>query len=878
MIDTSIKKVKSLLVLCLLYIGFFSPALGATSYIVRDIQVIGNTLVDQDILISLSGLQEGATIHPSSGQISDAIRKIAKHDGIKSVEIHLSNVDDANTLATFIIHVEEYPTLSNYLVEGLTKKEQKTLFEKVSIQNNAALSPLFLHETSNKIKQKFLEEGLRDVQVSMELTPNKELAGKETLKIKVNKGPKITVHKIMFEGNKHSDAGLLIYNMKELKEASRFTLVKDMLKQIITLAPIRKEGVLLRLPKTMDEVIRYFSTHVSLFSSVFTQNKYLKAKENLILFYQSKGFRDACILEERLSCASPGKLNIYLKIQEGKQYTVRSIKWIGNYLHTDQELNNLLNLKDKKVYDPVYINSRLNPGMADETINDLYTNNGYLFFRAEAVEVGIEDNQVDLEIRIHEGRQATINQVNIVGNTMTHDYVIRRELLTLPGEKFSRRRLSESLRNLAMLGFFKLEKLIPEVEPDEAKGTVDITYSVVEQPRFDVRLNAGYSGGITFDLTLGSNNISLKNLFTGKVPFGAAQHCHLKASLNGKNYRDFSLSFQEPWLWLGESRYLLALSVNSSYKNMEGSMPSQLDRLMNTGLFPFAALGHDKSFIHSTGARIGLGKKLARYWESHMGIDYHYHAYKNYELLEHRKKRSGALHDLSFDFSLAHNSLNDLNFPTKGWSLSNTLTLTPPYALFGYAQSEKSVIPRFKEFGKFMVDFSFFQCLPGDFVLNLRGHAGFLTSLSKKKIGIFDRFHLGGTSSSSDANALLGGDFIPLRGYPDGSLTPKYYKTNIQGGVLFNKFVSELRYPIVIAPTCIYLLGFIEMGDSWLNYNNYNLFAMKKSIGGGVRVTLPVSFIPMIGLDVAYRLDSVKGISSRNSPVEFHFTFGPSTR
>ncbi|WP_339044203.1 BamA/OMP85 family outer membrane protein [Cardinium endosymbiont of Tipula unca] len=877
MIDTSIKKVKGFLVLCFLYVGFFSPAIGVTSYMVRNIQVIGNTLVDQDILIALSGLQEGATIHPSSGQISDAIRKIAKHDGIKSVEIHLSDIDDANALATFVIHIEEYPELSNYFVEGLTKKEQKTLFEKVTIQDHAALSPLFIHETTNKIKQNFLEDGFRDVQVSMECIPNKEL-GKATLKIKVNKGSKLTINKIIFEGNEYMDHDLLIYNMKELKEAPRFTLIKDMLKQIVTLAPIRKEGILLKLPKTMDEVMRYFSTHVSLFSSVFTQSKYLKAKENLILFYQSKGFRDACILEERLSYVSPGKLNLYLKIEEGKRYTVRNIKWIGNYLHTDQELSNLLNLKDQKVYDPVYINSRLNPGIVDLTISDLYTNNGYLFFRAEAIEIGIEDNQVDLEIRIHEGRQATISQVGIVGNTMTHDYVTRRELLTLPGEKFSRRCLSESLRNLAMLGFFKPEKLIPEVEPDEAKGTVAITYSVVEQPRFDVKLNANYSEGVMFELMLGSNNVSLKNLFTGNLPFGAAQKFHVMASLKGKNYRSFSLSFEEPWLWLGASRYLLSLSVDSSYKNIEDSIPSQLDRLMDTGLFPYAELGHEKSLVHSKGVRIALGKKLTRYWENHMGIDYHHHTYKNYELLEHRKKRSGVLHNLSFDFSLVHNSLNDLNFPTRGWSLSNFLTLTPPYAFFGHTQSEKSVIPRLKEFGKFMVDFSFFQCLPGDFILNLRGHAGFLTSLSKKQIGAFERFHLGGTSGTSEANALLGGDFISLRGYPDGSLTPKHYKTNIQGGVLFNKFVSELRYPVVLAPTCIYLLGFIEMGDSWLNYSNYNLLAMKKSVGGGVRVILPISLIPMIGLDVAYRLDAVKGMNNRNSPVEFHFTFGPSTR
>ncbi|TDG95765.1 BamA/OMP85 family outer membrane protein [Cardinium endosymbiont of Culicoides punctatus] len=881
MIDKSIGKVKRLLVLLFLYmVGFSSPVIGATSYIVRNVQVVGNTFIDKDILISLSGLQEGITIHPSSGQISNAIRKIAKHNGVKSVEIHLSDIDDTTGLATFIIHVEEYPVLSNYIIEGLKKKEQKTLLEKITINNEVALSPLFLHETATKIKQNFLEEGFGNVQVSMDLISKKEIEGKATLKIHINKGPKITINKIIFEGNEHIDTSLLIYNMKKIKEAPRFTLVKDVLKNIITLAPIRKRGILLELPKTMDEVMRYFSTHVSFSSSVFTQEKYLEAKENLILFYQSKGFRDVRIVEEQLSHISPNKLNIHIKIQEGKQYTVRSVKWVGNYLHSDQELDQLLHLQNGKVYDPVYINSRLNPGVTDKTINDLYTDNGYLFFRAEAVEVGIEDNQVDLEIRIHEGRQATINQIHIVGNTITHDYVIRRELLTLPGEKFSRRYIMGSLRNLVMLDLFKPEKLIPEIEPDEVRETVDITYSVVEKPKFDVNLKANYSEGIVFELVLGSNNISLGNLFTGKLPLGAAQHFHLTISFNGKNYRNLSFSFQEPWLWLGDSRYLFSLSVNDSHrtKNKEDYIPSQLDLLTNTKLFPYAELGYGKSFISSKGGKISLGKKLHGYWESHMGIDYHYHAYQHYELLEDNKKRSGRLHDFSLDFSLVHNNVNDVNFPTRGWSLANFLTLTPPYSLLGYNQTKKATIPCFKEFAKLMVDFSSFYRLPGDFILNLRGHAGFLTSLSKKEIGIFERFRLGGTSSISDTSALLGGNFIPLRGYPDDSLTPRHYKKNTNGGVLFNKFVSELRYPIIRTPTCIYLLGFIEMGDSWLAYSNYNPLSMKKSVGGGVRVILPIPMIPMLGLDIAYRLDAVKGISSRVNPIEFHFTFGPSIR
>lgn len=875
MIDTNIKKVKHLLCLFCLCIGWAQPAFGATGYVVRKIQVTGNVLVAPDLLIALSGLQEGERVDPSAGQIRNSIRKIAKQDGIKSVAIYLSEVDQANGLATFVIQVEEYPQLANYLLEGLTKKDQKALLEKVTIGNNVALSPLFLQEITAKVKKIFLEKGFREVRVSTELIPNQKMDNKATLKIKVNKGKKSRVQKIFFEGNDHLDANLLMYNMKELKEAPHFTLFEDIFKKSITLAPIRKGGILLQLPKKMDDVKRYIFSHVSLFPSVFTEDKYLKAKENLILFYQSQGFRDAYIAAERLHPSTDGKLDIYLKINEGNPYMIRHVKWVGNYVYSDQTLNRLLNLKEGKIYDPLYVKSRLSPGIADLTISDLYTNNGYLFFRSEVVETSIEDNQVDLEIRIQEGKQATIRQIDIVGNTLTHDYVIGRELLTLPGEKYNQGLVRESLRNLAMLNLFKPEKLIPDICIDEAKGQVDLIYSVEEQPRFDFKLNGHYSNGIVAGIELGSNNVSLKNLFTGKVPIGAAQELHLAAELSGKDYKNFSFTFQEPWLWLKESRYIFSISFNSAHQKALYTRKSILDDWVFLNIFPIGKQDK-KGKLCSIGGRISLGKKLARYWEAHLGIDYHHHDYQHYELLEDHKKRSGLLHDFTLDLSLIYSSINNPNYPTSGSSWSNFLTLTPPYTLFGYAPSAATAIPRFKEFGKFITDVYYFKRLLGNCVLHFRGHAGFLHSLSKNEMGPFERFYLGGTSSIP--TKLLGVNFVSLRGYPDDSLTPEDYTRKIKGGVLFNKFVSELRYPLILAPVCCYLLGFVEIGDSWLHYENFNLSNIKKSIGGGVRLILPIPIIPMLGLDFGYRLDPVKDIGSAKSSFEYHFTLAPSMR
>ncbi|MGI2261752.1 BamA/OMP85 family outer membrane protein [Candidatus Cardinium hertigii] len=870
-----IKRLCGLFILCYLHIGWAQPTLDTTGYTVRNIQVKGNLLVDTDVLITLSGLQEGVIIDSSSEQIRRSIRKIAKHDGIKSVAIYLSDVDQINHLATFVICVEEHPQLVNYLLEGLTKKDRKALLEEVPIDKHVALSPLFLQKTIAKIKNFFLEKGFRDVQLSTELIPFQTMDQKITLKIKIHKGKKTTVHKITLEGNNHLDTDLLLYNIKALKEAPHFTLFQDILKKSIILAPIRKGGVLLQLPKTIDEVKRYLFSHVSFFPSVFTEEKYLKAKENLILFYQSKGFRDVHIVAERLNPSRGGKLNIYLKIKEGKQYTIRHIKWVGNYVYSDQVLDKWLNLQEGRVYDPVYITSRFTPGITAPTIRDLYANNGYFNFCAEVVETSLEGNHVDLEIRIQEGKQFAIRQVDIIGNTLTHDYVIRRELLTLPGEKYNEGLVRASIRNLAMLKLFKHEKLNPDIQPNQIKNTVDLIYSVEEQPQFDIKLNCSGGQGIMAGLELGSNNVSLKNLFRGKIPIGGAQELHLTAQINGKDYKNFTFSFQEPWLWLKSHPYIFSISFNSAFQNAPYGGNHALDDWVDLNIFPVGKQ-NKKSTISSIGGRVGLGKRFAKYWEIHWGVDYHYHRYASYPLLQDQTKRSGFVHDFTLDFAWQYSSINNPNYPTSGASWSNFLTLTPPYTLLGYTPSVATAMPRVKEFVKFIMDGYYFKRLFGNCVLHFRGHVGFLHSLSSKEIGSFERFYLGGTSSTP--TKLLGTNFVTLRGYPDESLTPEDYTTKIKGGVLFNKLVSELRYPLALSPICCYLLGFVEIGDSWLNYKDFNLYNMKKSIGGGIRLILPIPLIPMLGLDFGYRLDPVKDIRNAKNSFEYHFILAPSIR
>lgn len=876
MIDTNIKKVKRLF--CLFALFYLCPpsihqVFGALSYTIRKIQVEGNVGIEADLLIALSGLGKGSIIDPTSRQTRACIQKIAKHEGIRSVAMYLSDIDDSSCAANLVISVQEHPQLGAYLIEGISKKEQKELLENITINTHTPISPLFLQKTTKSIKKFFLEKGFRNVQVFINYFPQKNIEQLFTLKIRVNKGQKSIVNNIIFEGNDHLDTDLLLYSMEALQGAPRFTLVQDIFKQFIRLPS--KRGVLLELPLKIDDIKRYLFKHVSFFPSVFTEEKYIKAKESLIRLYQAKGFRDVNITEEHFKTYSDGRLNIHLKIEEGKQYVVRSLKWVGNRVYNDQVLEMLLNLDSQKIYDPIYIKSRLSYGGTDPTIADLYNNNGYLFFHAEVVETSIKNNQVDLEIRIQEGKQATINRVDIIGNTLTHDYVIRRELLTLPGEKYNLGLVRESLNKLMMLELFKPDKLIPNLQPDISKGTVDLIYSVEEQPKFDFKLDGSWSNGITGGLTIGSNNVSLKNLFTGKIPIGAGQGLHFSGELRGKDYKKFSFSFQEPWLWLQESRYIFSLSFNSAYQTLSSVETNALNDWLFVNMFPLLSQER-KENIRSTGGQIKLGKKLTKHWEGHLDISYHYHAYRHIQLLEDHRKRLGYLHDFSLGLLFVYNTINHPDYPTRGCLWSNYLTVTPPYTLFGASGSQPNEVPPFKELGKLMIDGCFFQKLPANFVFHIRAHSGFLNSLSNKAIGPFDRFYLGGTSITP--SRLLGGDSIALRGYPDDSLTPQDYKRKMKGGVLFGKFVSELRYPVIISPVCWYLLGFLEIGDTWLNYTDFNLSNIKKSIGGGMRLKLPLPMIPMLGLDVGYRLDAIKSIQSWENDLEYHFTVGSTFR
>ena len=461
------------------------------SYLIEDVQVTGTHTLDKEAIIALAGLKAGDTVPLPGPAIKEAIQRLWKQQLIKDVTIYASQVKENCVLLT--ISITESPRLSDYSFEGIKRKEQEKLIEKLALVKGKVVTDELIKNTKKIIEDYWIEAGYLYTTVTITSLPDPTKPDHIQLKIKIDKGEKLSINAVHFEGNQHISSDVLRSQLQHIREKPRFTLVKDMLKQLLTLQPISQGGILWR-PLDFEAISNYFQQHVILFSSTFNSTKFEKDKKRIINYYQSQGFRDVAIVEEAVYKQDDGRLNVWMKIEEGKQYRVGTIRWVGNYLYDDNTLNQILDIKKGDIYNPSLLRQRLYNNLEGQDIASLYIDDGHLFFQAEPVEVGLEGDTVALEIRIQEGPQAHINKVLIEGNRLTHDYVIRRELRTLPGDKFSRAKLQRSYRELALLNiFYPAIDILPI--PNWADNTVDIRYKVKERPKFEARLSSSLGGG-----------------------------------------------------------------------------------------------------------------------------------------------------------------------------------------------------------------------------------------------------------------------------------------------------------------------------------------------------------------------------------------------
>ncbi|OYU97091.1 MAG: outer membrane protein assembly factor BamA [Bacteroidetes bacterium B1(2017)] len=800
-------------------------------YIIAGIEIKGTEYYDKSVLTVLSGLQIGQKIRIPSEDISKAITNLWKQKLFEDVKLSISKIEEDKVWLE--IYLKEKPRLSSFTIKGLKKSKAEELRESITLKTGQIITENVLNSTSREIRKYFEEKGYLDVKTTFEQIPDDLKRNTVRLKIAVDRGKKVIISDVTFRGNDHLESAKIKKVMKDTK------------------------------PKY------FFFT-----KSKYIEDKYLEDKQKVLDKYLSMGYRDVQIVSDSIWRDQKG-IRINMDIFEGRKYYFRNINFIGNTKYKSEDLHKVLRIKSGDVYDQSILDQRLSASQDGNDINTIYMDDGYLFFRCEPIEVLIEHDSIDLEIRISEGSQAYINSVTVKGNSKTSDHVVLRELRTKPGMLFSKSDITRSLRELSQIGYFNPEALNVNPVPNPNTGTVDIEYKVEERPNDQIELSGGWGAGfVVGTLGLSLNNFSMRKAVEAKnwspIPSGDGQRLSLRAQTNGSYYQSYSASFTEPWLG-GKRPNALTVSVYHSIQS-NGKQ------------------GELRSGLYTTGAMIGLGKRL-RWPDDFFTLQYQlgYQLYNNDPDLAGNvywsNIPSGKSNNLSLKFILGRNSTDQPIYPRMGSNISLSLQFTPPYSMFDkvdYKNVEASQKTKWLEFYKWKFDATWYSKLAGNkrpLVLMTRINFGYIGAYNQDKgVTPFERFWVGG--SGLTGFSLDGRELVALRGYQDNSLTPyvispttgTYTQT---GATIYNRYTMELRYPISLNPQAtVFPLVFAEAGGTWLDPKKFNPFEVNRSYGMGVRIFLPM--FGMIGLDYGWGIDLPPNHPNpaRVNGGNFHFLLG----
>jgi outer membrane protein insertion porin family len=795
-------------------------------YEINNVRVTGTEFLDAGALINISGLKKGDRIRIPGDAISTAIRKLWKQGIIGNVQILIDKIDGEKV--DLVIALEERPRLSKFTITGVKKGQKQTLSEKINIIKAKVLTKAVLKNTEITIKKHYVEKGFLNTKVILKQVRDTLIRNNSTaLNIHVDKGKRVKIKNIDIEGATAFTQKRLKRKLKNTKEIKPFNIFN---------------------------------------SSKFIKSKFEEDKESLIKFYNGEGYRDARVLGDSIYKLNDKQIGVTLKVDEGRKYYYRNILWKGNFVYDDKTLADILKIKKGDVYDMQNLERRLNFSQTDLDITSLYMDDGYLFFSIQPVEVAIEGDSIDVEMQVFEGTQANINQITLNGNTKTSDHVVLREIRTYPGQKFSRSDLIRTQRELGTLGYFDPEKIGIQPQPNMQDGTVDIDYTVVEKPSDQVELSGGWGGFFGFVGTLGVvfNNFSARKIFkfrdwNGILPSGDGQRMAVRFQANGRSFQTYSLTFTEPWL--GGKR------PNSFSINLSHSVQRSID-------FTGRVFGS----LQVSSVTMSLGRRLR--WPDNYFTISNSIAYQRYNLDNYSNfifsNGKGISNSFAFNTTFSRNSIDNPQFPRGGSNITFNASFTPPYSVFRGEENYKDMPDaekfRWIEYYKFMLDNSWFTPLIGKFVMNARAHFGYIGAYNQQLgVGPFERFVLGGDGLTGQ-NFLLGLDIIGLRGYNNNSITP----ANSAGGIAYNKFVMDIRYPISLNPAAtIFALAFVEAGNNFGNHAEYNPFELKRSAGFGARVFMPA--FGMLGLDWGYGFDNPQGTTGKSGG-QFHFTLGQQLR
>jgi outer membrane protein insertion porin family len=797
-------------------------------YVIGSISISGVRYLDINALISISGLRVGQTVTFPGDAVKSAADKLWQQGLFSDVRVTIDTV--INDTAYMDILLLERPRISSIKFNGIKNSDIEDLNEKINMPVGSQLTSYILDNTEKIIKDHFIEKGFLNTTVTYVQKDDPDLPNNVILNINVDKKEKVRIGEITFIGNESFPAKKLQRQMKGTK---------------------KKNMNFFRVSKYIDE-------------------KYNEDKDKLIVFYNDNGFKDFTILSDSLYTISDDRIGLQFRVEEGNQYYLRNIDWVGNSVYNKEFLNRVFNVEKGSVYNQSLIMDRLKgTAGAEDAVSNLYLDNGYLFSQLDPVEAKVEADSVDLEIRIYEGDQAYINDIIITGNTRTNEHVARRELYTLPGDLFSKDKIIRSIRQLGVLGHFDPEKINPTPLSDPTNGTVDLLYKLEEKANDQFEVSGGWGAGMLVG-TVGVrfNNFAMRNFFDLKewrpYPSGDGQSLSIRAQSNGRIYQSYNVSFVEPWLG-GKKPNTFSVSMyrsmmtNGKKKNEDGRQSMIID-----------------------GASIGLGKRLE--WPDDFFSIYGELSYQRYNLNNYTVYRflfeNGQSNLLSLTARLQRFSTSpNLIYPRSGSSFTFSIQATPPYSLIAgwdMANATDQVKYRWIEFHKwiFKADYYYPLLANSKLVLNTRFAFGYLGQYNKD-IGPspFENFYLGGDGMTG--YSFYGREVIALRGYTNGSLTPTDRRSGAPAGNLYSKITFELRYPISLNPQAtIYALTFLESGRAWDKLSEYNPFRMNRSAGIGLRANLPM--FGLLGIDWGYGFDEVPDPANypNANKSQFHFVIG----
>ncbi len=792
-------------------------------YTIGGISVSGIRNIDENIVLMVSQLNVGDQILIPGDDISNAINNLWKQGLFQDVAISISAIDDEYVY--LVIELEERPRLANFEFEGTRRSDEDNLEEKLNIRRGDVITDNLLVRAENTIKDYYIEKGYLRPSVKFHHEPDTVRPNTVNLTFEIDRGERTRIRSINIYGNEE----LTDWQIKRLMEDTR-------------------ERSLLFI----------FS------SSKFIRDDYRQDKQNIIDRYNEIGKRDAKIVKDSVYFVADDRIEIDLHIDEGPTYYFRDISWIGNTVYSTETLNQVLNIEKGEVYNQAKLDKNLHMNVEGMDVSSLYLDDGYLFFNLNPVEVAVEQDSIDLEIRIYEGQQAEINRVSVRGNTRTNDHVIMREIRTRPGQLFSRSDIIRSHREIAQLGYFDQETIDVIPKPNPQDGTVDLEYIVEETSSDQIEISGGWGGGrIIGTVGLIFNNFSTRNLLNREawrpLPTGDGQQLSLRAQTYGRGYISYSFSFMEPWL--GGKR---DNSLNISFYSTTHRRNVPKDHA-NYGYYSIL------------GSSVGLSKRLRfpdDFFFLRQSINYQYYDINNSPIPFLFEK--GVSNNLSYTISFGRNSIDAPLFPRSGSEVSVSLQLTPPYSYFSdldYTQATDQEKFKWLEYHKWKFRSNWYTTLVGDLVLSTRLRFGFL-GYYNSDIGQppFERFYLGGDGLSGWE--IDGREIIALRGYDDYTLTPMDDRRQPIGANVYNRYTAELRYPISLNPMAtVYALAFVEAGNAWLHFDDFSPFDVKRSAGVGLRIFLPM--FGLLGIDWGYGFDEIPGMPDAHKG-QFHFTIGHS--